>query len=205
MRMGQSVCVFWPPVKNELLLSMRYQSLVRTSMMSPPTPDPLFNELLRWLVTSTIFVRYYCLIARKLAEFFRYNCGFRPFYAAFCFDEVSRGSILCLLNANIAGTAISQRHNSAFCSKMDVHGVPRGDTGRILAKWRHPVASKVALDLPFLARPPFKRSCFKRMWLVLKGVWSSKSGVNFCKRDAKEAPSKPVIVMRAWSTFDASR
>jgi len=33
------VCV-WPPVKGELLLSMRYQSLVLTSMMSPPYPKP---------------------------------------------------------------------------------------------------------------------------------------------------------------------
>jgi hypothetical protein len=35
---GPCVYVFWPPVKGELLLSMRYQSLVLTSMMSPPYP-----------------------------------------------------------------------------------------------------------------------------------------------------------------------
>jgi hypothetical protein len=40
---------------------------------------------------------------------------------------------------------------------------------------------------------------------VLKGVYSSKSGANFCKRDAKEAPSNPVMVMRDWSTLEASR
>ena len=34
------VCVFWPPVKDELLLSMRFQSLVLTSMTSPPYPRP---------------------------------------------------------------------------------------------------------------------------------------------------------------------
>jgi hypothetical protein len=34
------VCVFWPPVKGELLLNMRYQSLVLASMMSPPYPKP---------------------------------------------------------------------------------------------------------------------------------------------------------------------
>jgi len=33
------VCV-WPPVKDELLLSMRFQSLVLTSMTSPPYPRP---------------------------------------------------------------------------------------------------------------------------------------------------------------------
>ncbi len=32
------VCVFRPPVKSELLLDMIYQSLVFTSMMSPPYP-----------------------------------------------------------------------------------------------------------------------------------------------------------------------
>ena len=37
---GPCVYVFWPPVKGELLLSMRYQSLVLTSMMSPPYPRP---------------------------------------------------------------------------------------------------------------------------------------------------------------------
>ena len=28
-------------------------------------------------------------------------------------------------------------------------GVCRGNTGQILAQWRHPVASRVALDLPY--------------------------------------------------------
>jgi len=37
---GLCVCV-WPPVKDELLLSMRFQSLVLTSMKSStPPPDP---------------------------------------------------------------------------------------------------------------------------------------------------------------------
>jgi len=35
------VCVFLPPVKDELLLSMRFQSLVLTSMTSPPYPRPV--------------------------------------------------------------------------------------------------------------------------------------------------------------------
>ena len=34
-------------------------------------------------------------------------------------------------------------------SKIDDHGVRRGDTERILDRWRHPVASRVALDLPY--------------------------------------------------------
>jgi len=43
------------------------------------------------------------------------------------------------------------------------------------------------------------------MRLVLKGVYSSKSGANLCKRDTKEAPSNPVMVMRDWSTAESSR
>jgi hypothetical protein len=35
--------------------------------------------------------------------------------------------------------------------KIDEHGVRWGNTGRILTRWRHPVASRVALDLPYWA------------------------------------------------------
>jgi hypothetical protein len=51
----------------------------------------------------------------------------------------------------LASKAMSQRHNSIFYAKIDDHGVRWGDTGRILARWRRPVASRVALDLPYLA------------------------------------------------------
>ena len=71
----------------------------------------LFNELHCSLVTSPIHVRYWCLTARKIAVLFSFNGGFRSFYAACCFDDLSRGSSLCLLNASF-GTAISQCHNS---------------------------------------------------------------------------------------------
>ena len=111
---------------------------------------PLFNELLCWLVTSTIFVHWERLIARKLVVLFGFHHGILPFYVAHCFYEVSRGSVLCLLN-NSFGTAISQRHNSIFYAKIDDHGVSRGDTGQILARWQRPVASKVALDLAYWA------------------------------------------------------
>jgi len=33
----------------------------------------------------------------------------------------------------------------------DDPGIRRGDTGQIIAQWRHPVASKVVLDLPYWA------------------------------------------------------
>jgi hypothetical protein len=66
------------------------------------------------------------------------------------FDELSRGSVSCLLNASFK----KRFHNATtlfFTPKIDDHGVHRGDTGQILARWRRPVASWVALDLPYWA------------------------------------------------------
>ena len=74
---------------------------------------PYFYELRARLVSLRIFVRYQRLMARKIAELFGLNRGVRPFYAARCFDELSRGSFSCLLNASFK-TAVSQRHNSIF-------------------------------------------------------------------------------------------
>ncbi len=102
------------------------------------------------MVSLQIFVRYQRLMARKIAELFDLNRGVRPFYAACCFDELSRGSFSCLLNASFK-TAVSQRHNSIFWAKIDDHGVRRGDTGQILNQWWHMVASRIALDLPYWA------------------------------------------------------
>jgi hypothetical protein len=34
-----------------------------------------------------------------------------------------------------------------FYAKIDDHGVRPGDMGQILARWQHPVPSKVALDM----------------------------------------------------------
>jgi hypothetical protein len=48
-------------------------------------------------------------------------------------------------------TEVSQHHNSIFYAKIDDHGVRQGNTGRILTQWRHMVASRVALDLPYWA------------------------------------------------------
>ena len=61
---------------------------------------PSFNELRARVVPPQIFVRCQCLMARKIAELFGLNRGIRPFYAACCFDVLSRGSVLCLLNAS---------------------------------------------------------------------------------------------------------
>ena len=89
-------------------------------------------------------------MARKIAQLFGLNRCVRPFYAARCFDELSRGSVSCLLNASFE-TRYPQRHNSIFYAEIDDHGVRWGDTGRILARWRRSVASRVALDLPYWA------------------------------------------------------
>ena len=79
---------------------------------------------------------------------FGFNRGVRPFYAACCFDDVSRGSVSCLLNASFE-TRYPQRHTSSFYAEIDDHGVRWGDTGQILARWWRSVASRVALDLPY--------------------------------------------------------
>ena len=60
------------------------------------------------LQPKMIFVRCQRLIARKLAELFGFNRGVRPFYAACCFDELSRGSVSCLFNASFE----KQFHNA---------------------------------------------------------------------------------------------
>jgi hypothetical protein len=44
-----------------------------------------------------------------------------------------------------------QRHNSIFYAETDDHGVRWDNTGRILARWRRSVASRVALNLPYWA------------------------------------------------------
>jgi len=46
---------------------------------------------------------------------------------------------------------ISQRHNLIFFAKIDDYGICRGNTGHVIAQWLHPVASRVALDLPYWA------------------------------------------------------
>ncbi len=107
---------------------------------------PFFNELRACVVSPRVFVRWQCLMAQKMAEFFVLKRSLQPFYAACRFNELSRGSVSCLLNASFK-TVVSQRHNSIFWAKIDDHDVRRGDTGQIIAQWRHLMASRVALDL----------------------------------------------------------
>ena len=96
------------------------------------------------------FCPFLAFEARKLAEFFHFHRVIRPFYAACRFYELSRGSVLCLFDASF-GKWFPQRHNSIFYAEIDDHGIHRGNMGWILAQWRHPVASRVALDLPYWA------------------------------------------------------
>ncbi len=79
---------------------------------------------------------------------FGFYRGIRPFYAACRFDELSRGSVSCLLNASLE-KRFPQHHNSVFYAEIDDHGVCRDDTGQILARSWRSVASRVALDLPY--------------------------------------------------------
>jgi hypothetical protein len=55
------------------------------------------------------------------------------------------------LNASFEKRFHSQCHNSIFYSIIDDHGIRWGNMGQILAQWRRPVASRVALDLPYWA------------------------------------------------------
>jgi hypothetical protein len=106
----------------------------------------ILTSFVRALYVVWIFVLYQCLMVRKIAELFGLNRGIQSFYAACCFDELSRGSVSCLLNASFK-TAVSQHHNSIFWAKMDDHDVCRGNTGQILTQWRCLMAPRVALDL----------------------------------------------------------
>ena len=112
--------------------------------------SPHFVKLLWWLVTSTIFVHSQHLIARELAVLLGFNHGVPPFYAACPFDDVSRGSVSCLLNASFE-KQFPQHHNSVFYAKIDDRSVCRGKMGWILTQSRRSVASLVALDLPYWA------------------------------------------------------
>jgi hypothetical protein len=115
-------------------------------------------------------------MARKIAELFSFNRGNQPFEAACCFGELSRGFVLCLLNASFK-TAISQCHNSFFYAKIDEHGIRRGNTRQILAQWQRPVASKVALDLLYWA---MHSASYRLIGMAVK--MTSEGGVLFCQR-----------------------
>ncbi len=60
----------------------------------------LFFELRARVVSLRIFVRYQRLMARKIAIYFSFLAVNHHFDEARCFDELSRGSVLCLFCAS---------------------------------------------------------------------------------------------------------
>ena len=124
-----------------------------------------------------IFVRCERLIARKLAVLLGFNRGVRPFHAACHFDELSRGFVLCLFT--LASETILQRHHNAFFyTEIDDHGVHQGNTGRIIARWRRPVAYKVALNM--LSRA-MRSSPHWRIVVVVKMANDGNTFVRCCR------------------------
>jgi hypothetical protein len=92
-----------------------------------------FYKLRAHIVSPWIFVRYERLMARKIAELFGLNHGVLPFYAACCFNELSRGSVSCLLNASFKDR-FQKCHNSFCYVEVDDHGVRQGDSEQIIAQ-----------------------------------------------------------------------
>ena len=82
------------------------------------------------------------MIARKLAVLFGFSRSVQPFYAACRFDELSRGSVSCHLNTSF------EKHFHSATTRIFM---PKSMTMAILAQWRHPEASRLALDLPYWA------------------------------------------------------
>jgi hypothetical protein len=78
------------------------------------------------------------------------------------------------LNASFK-TSASQRHNSIFFTKIDDHGVSRGDTGQILAQWRRLMASRAALDLLLWA---MRSALYRLIRMAIK--MASKVGAFVC-------------------------
>ncbi len=132
---------------------------------------PPFNKLQWWLVTLAIFVHCKRLIARKIAEIFSSNIVVQPFLEPCCFDELSRGSVLCLLTAGFR----KQFHNATtwFYAKIDDHGVCWDNMGQMFVLWWCTVASRVALDLLYQA------ICSQSRWCIIMAIKMACNGGTF--------------------------
>jgi len=92
------------------------------------------------------------MIGNFLGELFGFNCGVPPFYAARCFDELSRGSVSCLLKASF-----KKRFHNATTRFFTPKSMTNASAGAIRGEYlpnggvQCPVASRVALDLPYWA------------------------------------------------------
>ena len=84
------------------------------------------------------------------------------------------------LGNNIDGLrkVISTTPQIDFYAKIDDHGIRRGDTGRILAQWQNPVASRVALDLPYWA---MRSASYRPILMAIKNCSPIRS-IFFCCR-----------------------
>ncbi len=81
-----------------------------------------------------------------LGMLFLPNRGVSPFYAASCFNELSRGFVLCLFVTRFGRAALIAT-TSFLCAKIDDPRGRRGDRVPTLAGWRRPVASNLAQDV----------------------------------------------------------
>ncbi len=89
-----------------------------------------------------IFVHCYCLIARKIAEIFSYNCDIRPLHMQlFALMSWVEGLFCAFWMLALESNFTMPQHD--FYAKI---GISRGDMGQILAQWQYPVASRIAWD-----------------------------------------------------------
>jgi hypothetical protein len=71
------------------------------------------------------------MIDKKLAVLFGFNRSIRPFYAACRFDELSRGSVSCLLNASFE----KQFHNAATTQFFTPKSMTMASAGAIRGEY----------------------------------------------------------------------
>ena len=71
--------------------------------------------------------------------------------------------------------SFGKHHNSIFYAKINDHGIRRGNMGQILARLWRPVASRVALDLPYWA---MHSASYRLIRMAIE--MASKVGAFFC-------------------------
>jgi len=89
-----------------------------------------------------------------------------------------------------------QCHNSIFYTKIGDHGIRWGDTGRILARLRHSVASRVALDLLYWAMclASYRLTCMAFEMDCKAGAYFSVVGFKSCITVAKQPCYGPLNI-----------
>jgi hypothetical protein len=87
---------------------------------------------------------------RPLSPTFAISCRDSLFPTVNCLCRSHRWLVVAFSPAHPAAYQLKHQAENVFMFSDD-HGVRWGDTGRIIAQWRRPMASRVALDLPYLA------------------------------------------------------